>query len=76
LLPPATFVTSLEHVSLDDDQVHAVRMGQRISLDEDYLEEEIAAMDTQGDLVGVLQRRSDTWKPQLVLASHDESPRG
>ncbi|MGD0692238.1 MAG: tRNA pseudouridine(55) synthase TruB, partial [Acidimicrobiales bacterium] len=75
LLPPATFVTSLEHVSLDDDQVHAVRMGQRISLDEDYLEEEIAAMDTQGDLVGVLQRRSDTWKPQLVLASHDESPR-
>jgi len=76
LLPPATFVTSLEHVSLDDGQVRAVRMGQRISLDEDYLEEEIAAMDTQGDLVGVLQRRSDTWKPQLVLASHDESPRG
>jgi tRNA pseudouridine55 synthase len=76
LSPPASFVTALEHVTLDDDQVRAVRMGQRVALDGVFRSDEIAAMDAAGDLVGVLQRRDDSWKPQLVLASRDDSARG
>jgi tRNA pseudouridine55 synthase len=76
LAPPATFVTGLEHVTLPDDQVRAVRMGQRVTLDAFFRDDEIAAIDTTGELVGVLQRRQDSWKPQLVLATPDKSARG
>jgi len=76
LSPPASFVTALEHVTLDDDQVRAMRMGQRVALAGVFHAEEIAAMDAAENLVGVLQRRNDSWKPQLVLASRDESARG
>jgi tRNA pseudouridine55 synthase len=76
LSPPSSFVTALEHVTLDDDQVRAMRMGQRIALGGVFRAGEIAAMDAADNLVGVLQRRNDTWKPQLVLASRDESARG
>ena len=76
LAPPATFVTGLEHVTLPDDQVRAVRMGQRVTLDASFRDDEIAAIDTTGELVGVLQRRQDSWKPELVLATPDKSARG
>ncbi len=76
LSPPATFVTGLEHVTLRDDQARAMRMGQRVSLDETLHGDEIAAMDAAGDLIGVLSRRNDSWKPELVLASPTDSTRG
>jgi tRNA pseudouridine55 synthase len=76
LSPPAAFVTALEHVTLDGDQTRAMRMGQRVSLDDGVRDEEIAAMDAEGNLVGILLRRNESWKPELVLASHDESARG
>ena len=76
LAPPATFVTGLEHVTLPDDQVRAVRMGQRVMLDASFRDDEIAAIDATGELVGVLQRRQDSWKPELVLATPDKSARG
>jgi tRNA pseudouridine55 synthase len=76
LLPPASFVTGLEHVTLSDDQTRAMRMGQRVTLSESFGVDEIAAMDTDGDLVGILLRRNESWKPELVLASRDESARG
>ena len=34
----------------------------------DLHDEEMAAMDANGDLVGVLVRRNDSWKPELVLS--------
>ena len=76
LAPPASFVTGLEHVTLSAVQVRAVRMGQRVTLDATYLDDEIAAMDADGELVGVLQRRHDSWKPELVLATVGETSRG
>jgi tRNA pseudouridine55 synthase len=76
LSPPSSFVTALEHVTLDIDQTRAMRMGQRITLDETLHEDEVAAMNADGDLIGVLQRRNESWKPQLVLASRDESAHG
>jgi tRNA pseudouridine55 synthase len=73
LLPPAAFVTALEHVTLADDQIRAVRMGQRVTLDGSFVNEEIAAMDSDGDLVGVLKRRNDSWKPEVVLSAIGET---
>jgi tRNA pseudouridine55 synthase len=73
---PATFVTELQHVTLDDDKIRAVRMGQRVKLAEEYRDDEIAAMDATGELIGILQRRADSWKPALVLTAAGESARG
>ena len=76
LAPPATFVTGLEHVTLSDDQARAMRMGQRVSLAETFHGDEIAAMDAAGELIGVLSRRNESWKPELVLAIPNDSTRG
>ena len=76
LSPPASFVTALEHVTLSEDQTRAMRMGQRVTLERSLGGEEVAAMDSRGDLVGILERRGDSWKPELVLVSRDESARG
>jgi hypothetical protein len=53
-----------------------MRRGQRITVDQSFADEEVAAMDENGDLVGVLVRRNDSWKPQLVLGIRDESASG
>jgi tRNA pseudouridine55 synthase len=76
LAPPATFVTGLEHVTLSDDQARAMRMGQRVTLEESFDDEEIAAMDVDGELIGILRRRNASWKPELVLTSPEQSTRG
>lgn len=73
LLPPAAFVTALEHVTLDSDRIRAMRMGQRVTLEERFVNEEIAAMDADGDLVGILQRRNESWKPAVVLSAIGET---
>lgn len=67
LAPPSSLVEGLEHVVLDEAQVAKMRVGQRVRLDERYVAEEIAALDAQGELVGVLRRREDLWKPEIVL---------
>jgi tRNA pseudouridine55 synthase len=69
LAPPASFVTALEHVTLGDDQAHAMRMGQRVTLTESLRGDEIAALDAAGELIGILRRRDESWKPELVLAT-------
>jgi len=76
LAPPATFVTGLDHVTLNDDQARAMRTGQRVALVENLRGDEVAALDAAGDLIGVLQRRDDSWKPELVLALPSESSHG
>ncbi len=76
LSPPATFVTGLEHVTLNEEQTRAVRMGQRVTLVENFRSDEIAALDGAGELIGILQRRDQTWKPELVLTSPGESQHG
>jgi tRNA pseudouridine55 synthase len=73
---PATFVTGLEHVVLEDDQIRAVRMGQRVALREPFRDDELAAVDDAGELVAILVRRDQTWKPALVMASVDRSAQG
>jgi tRNA pseudouridine55 synthase len=75
LAPPAAFVTALTHVTLSDEQVRAMRMGQRVTITADDTEE-LAAMDGSGQLVGILVRRGESWKPELVLSMPGESTHG
>jgi len=76
LAPPSTFVVSLEHVTLSEDEQRRMRMGQRLTLDESFDGVEVAAMDDTGGLVGILARRDESWQPQLVLPADQDSVRG
>jgi tRNA pseudouridine55 synthase len=74
--PPSTFVVSLEHVTLSDDEQRRMRMGQRLALEEKFEGREVAAMNDAGGLVGILRRRDETWQPELVLPADDDSVHG
>jgi len=68
LTPAAHLVQGLEHAVLDARQVAKMRVGQRVTLEGVFAAEEIAAFDGAGALVGVLRRREELWKPEIVMA--------
>ena len=74
--PPSHFVTGLESVVLDAHQINQMRHGQRVRLAGTFERAEIAAFDGAGGLLGILQRREDQWKPELVLVANDTKARG
>jgi tRNA pseudouridine55 synthase len=69
LEPPARLVEGLESTTLDEVEAARMRVGQRLRLAQDFVAEEIAAFEHDGTLVGVLRRREDLWKPEIVMAS-------
>ncbi len=71
LLAPREFVVDLEHVTLGLDEERRMRMGQHLVISESFNHEEIAALDHEGALIGVLRRRGDKWKPEIVLVRDD-----
>ena len=71
LAPPVRLVEGLESRVLEDSDVAKMRMGQRVTLEEVFSGEEIAALDEEGELVGVLRRRGDLWKPEIVMAPRE-----
>ncbi len=71
LAPAKDLVQDLAACVLGAPDVERMRTGQRIALASEFAEEEIAALDDQGRLVGVLRRRGELWKPEIVMA-----PRG
>jgi tRNA pseudouridine55 synthase len=68
LQSPVHLVGDLETVVLDEGRVAQMRVGQRVTLAQGFVGEEIAALDVAGRLVGVLRRRDDLWKPEIVMA--------
>jgi tRNA pseudouridine55 synthase len=68
LSAPVRMVDSLESVQLSDEDQAKMRFGQRVALTQSFAGVEIAGLDARGDLVGVLTRRGDLWKPEIVLA--------
>jgi tRNA pseudouridine55 synthase len=74
LAPPVRLVEGLESRVLENSDIAKMRMGQRLTLEGAFSGEEIAALDEDGELVGVLRRRGDLWKPEIVLArsGHDQ----
>src|ERR1019366_6596578 len=67
LRAPGTFVEKLTHVVLDDDAERKIRMGQRVTLVDPVVDDEIAALNGTGQLVAILRRRGETWQPEVVL---------
>lgn len=70
LTPPTAFVGELDHVLVTLDQERRLRMGQRVHLSASD-RGEIAALNGQGALVGVLERRGDAWQPVVVMPVDD-----
>ncbi len=68
LAAPLEMVSGLEMVTLDAERAAKMRLGQRVELDETFLSNEVAAVDSSGELVGVLTRRGDLWKPEIVVS--------
>jgi tRNA pseudouridine55 synthase len=66
---PRLFVTNLEQAPVSDDEERRLRMGQHLELDARYEGCEIAAISEDGSLVGVLRRRGEKWKPEVVLTT-------
>ena len=66
--PPHGLVASLPRVVVTSDQARALRMGQRVALDANP-HDEVAALSDDGELVAVLVRRGDLWKPDVVLGA-------
>lgn len=65
VMAPASFVTHLEHVTLDDDQIRRIRHGQRLRVA--ARDVEVAALDKSGAFVAVLERRGEDYQPSLVF---------
>jgi tRNA pseudouridine55 synthase len=73
LAAPVRMVDGLESFILDAPDVVRMRRGQRIELDRSFVGDEIAALDDAGELVGVLRRRGELWKPEIVLSQAGSS---
>ena len=69
LKSPRLFVTGLEHASLSADEERRVRMGQHLELEGVFQGSEIAAIAEDASLIGVLRRRGEKWKPEVVLTT-------
>ena len=74
LAKPAQLVGELESTVLDATDIAKMRMGQRVALAASFVDEEIAALDAEGELVGVLRRRGELWKPEIVMAGEAGAP--
>ncbi len=66
LRPARELVCDMASALLSDEQVLAVRRGQRVELTD--VGEVVAGLDRAGELVGVLERRAEYYQPTLVLA--------
>jgi tRNA pseudouridine55 synthase len=71
LKSPRLFVNGLEHVTLNADEERRVRVGQHLELHQPFEADEIAAISEDSTLIGVLRRRGEKWKPEVVLNSDD-----
>ena len=50
-----------------------MRMGQHLELPGTYQGSEIAAISEDASLIGVLRRRGEKWKPEVVLTNDASS---
>jgi len=67
LAPPRAFVEQLPELTLNEQEIRAVRMGQRFFRAEMLEGPEIAALDAHGALVAMLRRREDYYQPDVVF---------
>ena len=68
LASPLAFVSHLERVTLDAALLEAARHGKRLEVA--ARAREVAAVDGDGTLVAVLERRGESYHPALVFAEN------
>ncbi len=59
LLSPLMGVSGLSQIALNDEQIGRVSRGQQISACEDQPDQEVAAVDSRGQLIAILKPASD-----------------
>jgi tRNA pseudouridine55 synthase len=68
LRAPREMVTSLHSTVVPDAVVVNIRHGKRVDLDVAHDIHEVAALSESGELVAILVRRNEQFKPDVVLA--------
>ncbi|MEM8530380.1 MAG: tRNA pseudouridine(55) synthase TruB [Chloroflexota bacterium] len=66
LIPPSVAVANWPKVTLDSTNEKRVRNGQKLILP-DLTDDRVSAHTTSGELVAILLREGDTWKPEKVF---------
>ena len=69
LAPPKEMVRGFATVTATDDEVLAVRRGQRPAFV--TAADDVAVLDRHGALIGLARRRDDSFQPYLVLAADE-----
>ena len=67
LAPPKAFMSNVIGITLSDEEILKIRMGQRLAREVDGAGAEIAVYNEAGEFVAVLRRSKDLWKPEIVL---------
>ena len=67
LAPPLAFVAHLTTVEVDGDDLARLRRGQLLQFTAEPTTSEVAVVDEQGRLAGIVHRRGEGWQPDVVL---------
>lgn len=67
LLPPLTALADWQIVPVKDDQIRAIIQGRSIPAAADVADEYAAAVEQDGHLLAILEKRGATWKPHKVF---------
>ena len=64
---PVAFVEHLTTIAADADDLQRLRRGQLLQFQAVDTTEEVAIVDDEGHLAGIVHRRGEGWQPDLVL---------
>lgn len=67
LAPPRAFVGDLTQVTVSDEQLLRLHQGKRLHFEVTDATQDVAVLDGQGNLRGIVHRRDDGWQPDVVL---------
>jgi tRNA pseudouridine55 synthase len=67
LTPPRSFVEHLTTVQLDASDLARLHQGQQINFVVAGATDEVAVVDPEGQLRGIVHRRGESWQPDIVF---------
>lgn len=67
LMPPLTALQDWPVVPVKDEEIQAIIQGRRIPVREETADEQAIAVEEDGHLLAILEKREITWKPHKVF---------
>jgi len=67
LMPPLTALQNWHVVPVKDEEIQAIIQGRRIPVLEEVTDEQAIAVEPDGHLLAILEKRDSTWKPHKVF---------